>query len=68
MELKMRLFFNGIVNEYLNTKDIQDRRKKIDLYVVSYLDKNGDEYRKSFKFPPKTKNIIDKIPKIWSHK
>lgn len=61
----MILKINGFVKELFNVRDIKDRRKKIDKYIISYLDEDGIEYRKSFDFPVGYKIDRDKdIPKI----
>jgi hypothetical protein len=49
-------------------KSAKDRRFKVFKFLVSYFDKDypGDEYRKSFEFPPDTLyNVaIEQIPGI----
>lgn len=42
---------HSLVKYHENTRDINDRRRKIAKAVFSYYDKNGIEYRKSFTLP-----------------
>jgi hypothetical protein len=59
------LEFNEIVKFEDNRRDTIDNRKKVDKIVISYFDKNKDEYRVSFIFPPNMgeSNIVKLIPK-----
>ena len=53
------------VKEKFNTRSSSDRRKKVDWYVVAYLDDQGHEYRKAYEFPVGTKHadVMAQIPK-----
>ena len=57
--------FNSIVKEQFNRRAVKDRRKRVNWIVVSYLDPNGIEYRKSYEFPVKMTfdDMIKSIPK-----
>jgi hypothetical protein len=48
------------------TRDINDRRRKISKAVFSYISENGDEFRKSFTDKPNTPELKfwDIAPKI----
>lgn len=43
--------FNAIVREEFHRRSVNDRRKRVNWILVSYLDPNGIEYRKAFEFP-----------------
>jgi hypothetical protein len=45
---------NGFVREQFNRRSNQDRRKRVDWYVVEYRDNDGITYRKAFEFKPGT--------------
>lgn len=55
--------FNAIVNEKFNCRSSKDRRKKVNCIIVSYLDSNGIEYRKSYEFD-KAMHYDDMVLKI----
>ncbi len=56
---------SAYISEQYGKRSSNDRRKKIDWYLVEYRDENGNHYRKSFEFPMGTKyqDVIDSIPK-----
>lgn len=58
--------FNSIVREEFNRRSINDKRKRVNWILVSYLDPNGIEYRKSYEFPPHMgfDEMFSSIPKI----
>jgi len=45
---------NGFVREQFNRRSNQDRRKRVDWYVVEYRDNDGTAYRRSYEFKPGT--------------
>ena len=45
---------DSFVQEQFNKRSNQDRRKRVDWYVVEYLDSNGMAYRRSYEFKPGT--------------
>lgn len=45
------LIFNAIEKKLINIKDPQDKRRRINKMIVSYLDRDDVEYRKGFYFP-----------------
>lgn len=57
--------FKAIEFEQFNKRSIKDRRVKINYIVVSYLDSNGIEYRKSYEFPKEMQwdDMVKAIPK-----
>jgi len=61
----MTKLFNGIAFEKFNTRSSKDNRRKVNMICVSYLDNNGDEYRKAYEFPRDTKynDMLNAIPR-----
>ena len=57
--------FSHIAQENFNVRNYIDRRKKENNLVISYLDKEGIEYRKKFSFPVNTTYdiMLSQIPK-----
>ena len=45
---------DGFVQEQFNRRSNQDRRKRVDWYVVEYLDNDGTAYRRGYEFKPGT--------------
>lgn len=45
---------DGYIREEFNRRSNQDRRKRVDWYLVEYLDGQDIPYRKSFEFKPGT--------------
>ncbi len=43
---------DSFVQEQLNRRSNQDRRKRVDWYVVEYRDSDGTAYRRSYEFKP----------------
>lgn len=46
-----KLTFSGICAVNRNVRSSLDNRRKVDQYIVAYMDYRGYEYRKSFEFP-----------------
>jgi len=64
---KEKRTFDYIVREEFNVQNPDDRRKKVNMVIVSYSDSKGYEYRKSFYFPVKTtyNKMVSQIPKEY---
>jgi hypothetical protein len=61
----MTKLFNEIAFEKFNTRSSKDNRRKVNMICVSYLDTNGDEYRKAYEFSRDTKydSMLNAIPR-----
>ena len=46
---------DGYIREEFNRRSNQDRRKRVDWYLVEYIDGQGIPYRKAYEFKPGTK-------------
>lgn len=46
---------DSFVQEQFNRRSNQDRRKRVDWYLVEYIDGQGIPYRKAYEFKPGTK-------------
>ncbi len=59
---------DGFIQEKFNRRSNQDRRKRVDWYLVEYIDGQGIPYRKAFEFIPGTKfdTVKSNIPLIIS--
>ncbi len=57
---------DSYIKEEFNRRSNQDRRKKVDWYLVEYRDSDGIAYRKAFEFIPGTKfdTVKSSIPLI----
>jgi hypothetical protein len=45
------LKFSYIVTEFFNVRKFNDKRKKENALILSYIDESGKEYRKRLSFP-----------------
>ena len=56
--------FSHIARETFDARSFDDRRKKVNLIIVSYLDEDGIEYRKRYEFDRNTSydDMIKQIP------
>ena len=46
---------DSFIREQFNKRSNQDRRKRVDWYVVEYRDSDGTAYRRAYEFKPGTK-------------
>lgn len=58
--------FSHIVSETFDIRSFDDRRKKVNRIIVSYLDENDIEYRKRYEFDRNTSydDMIKQIPQM----
>lgn len=62
------LKLDSYIREEFNRRSNNDRRKRVDWYVVEYLDNDGTAYRRSYEFKPGTPfdTVKSSIPLIIS--
>jgi len=56
---------NEIVKEEFGKRSVKDHRRRVNRLVCSYLETNGDEYRKAYEYPTTTSydDMVKVIPR-----